>query len=564
MLINQELAALYLKHKLVAKSQLNPMVEEFKGSTKRLDNELLAQHLVTEEGNAVVLAEYFDMEFADISLIEPDPKCVHLVTPAFVRRHTIIPIAKQNGELIVAISNPFDYEGLRRIHSFAKGRIKVLVSTKTKIDNIANLIFSKTLTAEAITSFTEVSLEEKEKLKGVGTVSADLYGGDIKSAPAVKLTDSIFREGIAHRASDIHIEPFEKNIRVRYRVDGALYEASSFDIELYPALLTRVKIMSGINIAEKRIPQDGRIKQKINDIEYDFRVSTLPTVYGERIVIRILDTEAFAFDRPQLGFLPVENKMVDKMLQHPHGIILLTGPTGCGKSTTLYSFIKELNAQDRNIITVEDPVEYTIHGVNQVQVNPKANLTFASALRSILRQDPNVIMIGEIRDEETAQIAIRAAITGHLVLSTLHTNDAPGSITRLIDMGIEPYFVADAVVGIVAQRLVRRLCNNCKVPVKTSEAEMKLLKLTKPHTIYKAKGCPACHNTGYKGRMGVHEILFIDEEIQELIQKRASTEEIRKLAVKKGMLSLYDTCREGVLSGVTSLSELASIIYEAE
>lgn len=558
MKINEELANLYLKKKILTKTKLDQVVKNLNGN-KRLDLELLVQHLVTEEANASVYAELFNIPYQDISLMAADSKVVHLVTQSFVKRNYIIPINITKGVMIIAIADPFDYEAIRKIYSFVNGPFKIVISSKLKIDNLQNVIFSKSTTAEAISGLAEGEIDEKEENN-----SNDLYGADIKSAPAVKLTDSFFREGIAHRASDIHIEPFEKVVRIRYRVDGTLYEASSFDIIYYPAVLTRVKIMSGINIAEKRIPQDGRIKQLINDTEYDFRVSTLPTVYGERIVIRILDTEAFAFDRPQLGFLPNENIKIDKMLKHPHGIILLTGPTGCGKSTTLYSFIKELNAQDRNIITVEDPVEYTIHGVNQVQVNPKANLTFASALRSILRQDPNVIMIGEIRDEETAQIAIRAAITGHLVLSTLHTNDAPGSVTRLLDMGIEPYFVSDAVVGIVAQRLVRRLCKNCRTPRKTKSAEMKLLKLTKPQTIYKAKGCPACNNTGYKGRLGVHEILLIDEDIQELIQNGSPTEVIRKKAEEKGMLSLYDTCREGVLNGLTTLNELASIIYENE
>lgn len=558
MKINEELASLYLKKKILTKTKLDQVVKNLNGN-KRLDLELLVQHLVTEEANASVYAELFNIPYQDISLMAADSKVVHLVTQSFVKRNYIIPINITKGEMIIAIADPFDYEAIRKIYSFVNGPFKIVISSKLKIDNLQNVIFSKSTTAEAISGLAEGEIDEKEENN-----SNDLYGADIKSAPAVKLTDSFFREGIAHRASDIHIEPFEKVVRIRYRVDGTLYEASSFDIIYYPAVLTRVKIMSGINIAEKRIPQDGRIKQLINDTEFDFRVSTLPTVYGERIVIRILDTEAFAFDRPQLGFLPSENIKIDKMLKHPHGIILLTGPTGCGKSTTLYSFIKELNAQDRNIITVEDPVEYTIHGVNQVQVNPKANLTFASALRSILRQDPNVIMIGEIRDEETAQIAIRAAITGHLVLSTLHTNDAPGSVTRLLDMGIEPYFVSDAVVGIVAQRLVRRLCKNCRTPRKTKPAEMKLLNLTKPQTIYKARGCPACNNTGYKGRMGVHEILMIDEDIQELIQNGSPTEAIRKKAEEKGMLTLYDTCREGVLNGLTTLNELASIIYENE
>ena len=559
-LINQELAQIYLQKKLIRKDALEQVLNTLE-EDERLDLELLSQHLVTDEGNAVVYADLFEMNYADIALYAPDPDVVQLVSQAFVDRNSIIPINITNGVMLVALADPFNYEGLGKIHSFANGPYQLVIGSKSKITSIKNVVFSRTSTIDAISSFTLNG--NGAKAKGLD-VTNDLTGADVKHAPAVRLSDSFFREGIAHHASDIHIEPFEGVVRVRYRVDGYLYEASSFDIELYPAVLTRIKIISGINIAKKRVPQDGRIKQKFNEIDYDFRVSTLPTVHGEKIVIRILDTEAFAFDREQLGFLPEENKKVDKMIRQPHGIILLTGPTGCGKSTTLYSFIKELNNENTNIITVEDPVEYTIHGVNQVQVNPKADLTFARALRSILRQDPNVIMIGEIRDEETAQIAIRSAITGHLVLSTLHTNDAPGSITRLIDMGIEPYFVADAVVAVVAQRLVRRLCKNCHRAARTTKAEMEILHLTEPKRIYKARGCPACNNSGYKGRLGIHEIFMLDEEIQELVVKRASTDEIRKKAEEKGMLTLYDTCREAVLNGTTSLSELVSIIYEED
>jgi type IV pilus assembly protein PilB len=445
-----------------------------------------------------------------------------------------------------------------RVQSIDNPKIELIVSTKKKISAIKNLVFSRSSTVEAISNFTL----NGETGKTASDYTSDLYAADIKNAPAVRLSDSFFREAVAHKSSDIHIEPFENLVRVRYRVDGMLYEASSFGVDLYPAVLTRIKIISGINIAKKRIPQDGRIKQKVNEIDYDFRVSTLPTIHGEKIVIRLLDTDAYSFERPQLGFLKQENVFIDKMLKKPHGIILLTGPTGCGKSTTLYSFIKELNSSSRNIITVEDPVEYSIEGVNQVQVNPQADLTFARALRSILRQDPNVIMIGEIRDEETAQIAIRAAITGHLVLSTLHTNDAPGSISRLLDMNIEPYFVADAIIGIVAQRLVRRLCLNCRRRMRTKEPEMHILGLTEPAWIYQAKGCPACNYTGYKGRLGVHEVLTIDESIKNLIQMRASTEQIRDKAIEHGMMTLYETTKQQVLSGLTTLNELSTIIYE--
>ncbi|MBQ2711961.1 MAG: type II/IV secretion system protein, partial [Clostridia bacterium] len=364
---------------------------------------------------------------------------------------------------------------------------------------------------------------------------------------------------IPFRTSDIHIEPFEKIVRVRYRIDGDLQDRAEFLIESYPAICARLKILAGLNIAERRIPQDGRINLNINGTEYDFRVSTLPTVYGEKFVIRILDKTAFRFTRTELGFTPEENSTIDKILAHPYGIVLITGPTGCGKSTTLYSFLKELNRPEVNIVTVEDPVEYTLQGINQTQVNAKANMTFASALRSILRQDPNIIMIGEVRDEETAQIAIRAAITGHLVFSTLHTNDAPGSVSRLMDMGVQSYLVADSLVGVISQRLVKRLCPVCKKKGKTNPREMEILGLDQPINICRPQGCQFCNNTGYKGRIAVHEVMYLSDELREMITKRMSHEEISAQAEKDGMVTLFNACRNYVLKGITSIAELLSI-----
>ena len=320
--------------------------------------------------------------------------------------------------------------------------------------------------------------------------------------------------------------------------------------------------MAGINIAERRIPQDGRINMVINGKEYDFRVSTLPTVYGEKFVIRILDKTTFNFTRSELGFTAAENAVVDKVLNTPHGIVLLTGPTGCGKTTTLYSFLKEINHPKVNVVTVEDPVEYTLHGVNQTQVNVKANMTFATALRSILRQDPDIIMIGEIRDEETAQIAIRAAITGHLVFSTLHTNDAPGAVIRLEDMGITDYLVADAVVGVIAQRLVKRLCPACKKRAKTNAREMEMMGITEPVTICRPQGCQFCNHTGYKGRIAVHEIMYLNEELKNAIADKVSLDKLRELAKENGMVPLFDACKQYVLKGVTSIQELMGLKME--
>lgn len=533
-------------------------------SPLRIDMELLKKSLINEDQQAFILAQCFGYESKDINTVGYDEKVVRMVTSGFVDKHKAIPLLLEDGlnkktknlekTVYVALTDPFAYGVIETFEVIFNAKIKVFVTSASKIDKIKSLIFSKALVSDAISEYTNDQ-------KILVSDDEDIDGADVLSAPAVKLADSIIKEGIASGASDIHIEPYEEIVRVRNRIDGVLYESTNFDSNLFPALSTRFKILSQMNIAERRIPQDGRINQQINGVDYDFRVSTLPTVYGEKIVIRILDTTAFSFTREKLGFLNKENGLIDELIQKPHGIILLTGPTGCGKSTTLYSFIKELNKIGTNIITVEDPVEYTMEGVNQVQVNQKANMTFASALRSILRQDPNIIMIGEIRDEETAEIAIRSAITGHLVLSTLHTNDAAGAVTRLIDMGIEPYFVSDALAGVIAQRLVRRLCPNCKKRILSTASDNRILGIKKSKYIYEPIGCPACNNTGYKGRVAIHEVLVMNNDLKEMILEKHSTEEIKEKAISLGMLELKDTCKEKVFNGETSVAELSSILY---
>ena len=556
-IVNTELAQIINRLKIQNKTILNKELEDILQTNIRLDDSLLEKNLMSQNQASKVYEQFFGIKNYDIDRIAVDSEIVRLVTSEFVDKYNILPLIKQkNGKILIAISNPFDYRVIDKVKSINGDNYELVIASEKKIHKISTIIFSKASTNDAIEQF-ELE-EELEALK------AEEESEDVTNSPAVKLVESIIRESIALSASDIHIEPYEKHVKVKYRIDGTLHLSSTFDKDLYPAVSTRIKILAGVNIAEKRIPQDGRIKQKINNIEYDFRVSTLPTVYGERIVIRILDTQSFDFTRDKLGFYPEENKIIDRMINLPFGIVLLTGPTGCGKSTTLYSFVREISEKNINIITVEDPVEYTMEGVNQVQVNNKANLTFAAALRSILRQDPNVIMIGEIRDEETAEIAIRSAITGHLVFSTLHTNDAPGAVTRLVDMGVQPYLVADALSGVIAQRLVRRLCPHCKKPHTTTEKEMKILGLKKPAKIFSPCGCPACNNTGYRGRLGIHEVLVVDEQMKEIIEKQGTSEDIRKAATKAGMLTLKDTCLKQVLEGNTSIEEFTDTIFDID
>lgn len=563
-LVNRKIAAIISRSRILNSDVVKAQLEIANQNDVRLDEHLLDTAQITEAQRMQIFLRYMDWREINIDVIGYDVETVKKVTSAFVDKHNCIPLTQEdrNGLLYtyIAIVDPFNLEAIKICRAIFENHCKFVIATSSKIHRIKNIVFSNVKLAEAI----EESIEDTDQKKTKKIDENELEGMDILNAPAVKLAESLLRGGIASGASDIHIEPYESHVRVRYRIDGVLSESTTFDIKIYPAVLTRIKILAAINIAERRIPQDGRIKQTYNDVDYDFRVSTLPTVHGEKIVIRILDTTSFNFTREQIGFLEADNGKIDDLINKPYGIVLLTGPTGCGKSTTLYSFIKEVNNENVNVITVEDPVEYTIDGVNQVQVNVKANMTFANALRSILRQDPNIIMIGEIRDEETAEIAIRMAITGHLVFSTIHTNDAPGAVTRLLDLGIEPYFVTDALNGVIAQRLVRRLCPDCKKAYTSSKSENQILGLQRSRTLYKPVGCPACHNTGYRGRTGVHEVLVLDNEIKDLVMKKASTDEIRKKAIEKGMLELKDTCREKVLQGVTSVAELITLLYTKE
>ena len=379
------------------------------------------------------------------------------------------------------------------------------------------------------------------------------------------LVKEMIEKAARQRASDIHIEPLEKKVRIRYRIDGALYEKARYDVKVLPAMVARIKIIGGMDISEKRKPQDGRITQVVDRVEYDIRVSILPTVFGEKIVMRLAAKAALNREKSQLGLKPAEMKQFDHILKNPHGILLVTGPTGSGKSTTLYTALSELNTEDVNIITVEDPVEANIDGINQVQVNNKANLTFANALRSILRQDPDIIMIGEIRDTETAGIAVQASITGHLVVSTLHTNSSASTITRLADMGIEPYLIADSIVGVIAQRLVRRLCPHCKSPRPATPEEVEILggKPGEQMQLFEPCGCPKCENMGYKGRIGVYEIMEMTSEQKRIISRRGSAEEIKEQAMKDGMRTLRMSASEYVLSGITSFHEMMKVSFDS-
>ena len=556
---NLELLQFYVYKRLISRKETDKILEECRRLKMSVREYLLAKEMITETAELEALGEYFCLPSVEIDMLEIDKSLFDLFTYDFMKKHKIIPIKyDKNGALLVATGKPLSCHTRSALAVRFTSKIEYILVPASQIDRYVDSVSAMASTAMALE---DLSSEKSDQLASseLPIVSQE---DDVINNPAVRLVDSIIKEAIPYRASDIHIEPYAKDVRVRYRIDGDLHHRAEFPIEAYSAICARLKILSGINIAERRIPQDGRINMVVGGKEYDFRVSTLPTVFGEKFVIRILDKTSFQFTRADLGFTDEENLVVDKMLARPHGIVLLTGPTGCGKSTTLYSFLKEVNDSKVNIVTVEDPVEYTMPGVNQTQVNTKANMTFATALRSILRQDPDIIMIGEIRDEETAEIAVRSAITGHLVFSTLHTNDAPGAILRLGDMGVQKYLLSDALIGVIAQRLVKRLCPACKRKGRTTAKEMKILGIDEPISISRPRGCQFCANTGYKGRVAIHEIMYINDKVKATIMAENDLEKLRKVCINNGMVTLWSSCRNLVLNGSTSIEELMSLNLE--
>ncbi len=559
--LTYELLQYFVIKKIVKRKDIEEIQADLVRLKMTLEKYLVVKEYCSEKEVYEVFADYYNIPFIEIDMLDFDENLTSMFSYDIMRRNKFVPVTiDKNGVMLVATGALLDPNMLSSISLYFNGPVDYILVPPSQIERYIDSIVAVIQTSEALLDLNkdkEDGLLEQSKTFDVGPVLSK--SDEVMSNPSVRLVDSIIREAIPHRASDVHIEPFEKVIKVRYRIDGDLQPRAEIPIESYGAVCARLKIMSGMNIAERRKPQDGRIDMTIADKEYDFRVSCLPTIHGEKFVIRILDKTSFNFSRFDLGFTENENRLVDKILARPHGIVLLTGPTGSGKSTTLYSFLKEINKPTVNIVTVEDPVEYTMTGVNQTQVNNKANMTFATALRSILRQDPDIIMIGEIRDEETAQIAIRSAITGHLVFSTLHTNDAPGAIIRLEDMGVPDYLVSDALVGVIAQRLVKRLCPACKKRGKTNAKEMELLNIAEPVSIFRPQGCQFCNNTGYKGRMAVHEVMYVTDDLKALIVSEKTIDKLRELAKEGGMVPLWHACRELVFSGHTSIQELMTL-----
>lgn len=545
---------------VITEEDLQRGLERQKGSGRKLGETLVDEGIATEENIARALSNQFHYDMVDLSNVEIPQEILDLVPANVLKKHRAIPFeySPDNMNVLrVAMSDPMDIGAMDDINIITNLQVEPVVATMGSVMLAIDRYYGQ---AEVNSALEEYTREKESQM----IEQEDMYSEDVNNSPIVQLVKGMIDQAVRQRASDIHIEPMEKQVRIRYRIDGALYEKSVYSIRLLPAIVARIKIIGGMDISEKRKPQDGRITQIVDRKEFDIRVSILPTVYGEKIVMRLTSKNALTKEKSQLGLKPDELKKFDHILKHPHGILLVTGPTGSGKSTTLYTALSELNKEDVNIITVEDPVEANIDGINQVQVNTKANLTFASALRSILRQDPDIIMIGEIRDQETASIAVQASITGHLVVSTLHTNSAASTITRLADMGIEPYLIADSTIGVIAQRLVRRLCPECKRQKKADEEELELLQMEPDAdvTIYEPCGCSRCDGTGFKGRIGVYEIMEVSQPLKSIISKGGTAEDIKEKALEEGMNTLRMSATKYVLEGITSVQEMMRVSFD--
>lgn len=560
----KKLGDLLVSSGAISEEQLLTALDNQKVTGKKLGESLIDLGYITDRDIAEALHRQLGIDMITLADITIADEILQLVKESVLRKYNVIPIEYSifnMNELRVAMSDPMDIYAIDDLSFLTNMQIEPVVSTPSDIRNALDKYFGNNEAMQAAEKFAKEQEERKSSIKKEETINLE---DEINNAPIVQLVNKIIEQAVRQRASDIHIEPMEYQVRIRYRVDGVLKTVMNYGTELLSAITTRIKIVGGMDISEKRKPQDGRITQVVDRNEFDIRVSVLPTVYGEKVVMRLTSKQGLTRDKKELGFNEEELAAFDSILKHPHGIILVTGPTGSGKSTTLYTALSELNVDGVNIITVEDPVEANIDGINQVQVNNKADMTFANALRSILRQDPDIIMIGEIRDGETAEIAVKASITGHLVVSTLHTNSAASTITRLEDMGIESYLIADSVIGVIAQRLVRRLCPKCKKPRMATPLEKEMLGYPREHQleVYEPCGCQQCNDTGFMGRIGVYEIMTITPKLKEVISRKGSADDIKRIALAEGMHTLKMSASKFVIDGTTSMSEMQRIAYE--
>jgi len=559
---------------VITADQFKKASQEQKQKGERLEQAIVRLGYAKEELALQCLADYFNLPYVDLDTYLIDEKIVKIIPEEMARRHTLIPLFKIGNALTVAMTNPLNLLALDDVRNKVKTDVEIAISTDKKIKKAIEQHYGATAatlenTLQHLMKGNRVGLpqESSDYKKSHELALKDLPTGPMEDAPAARMLDLVMIQAIRDRASDIHFEPDEKALRVRFRIDGFLYESLTLPKPIHPALTSRIKILAEMDIAETRLPQDGNFNVKLEKRGFEIRVSTFPTIYGENVVLRILDQTSTLFKLEDLGFSEEVLNHFKQLVRKTNGIILVTGPTGSGKTTTLYALLNMINSKDKNIITIEDPVEYRLALIRQTQINPKAGINFATGLRSILRQDPDIIMIGEIRDLETSEIAMQAALTGHLVLSTLHTNDAPEAISRLVDIGVEPYLISSSVIGVLAQRLVRIICPDCKVSYQADPKVMndlgeEVTKSKEPLTFYRGKGCKNCKQSGYWGRSGIYELLLVNEDIKKLISERASTQVIRDVAKKTaGLIPLRVDGLRKVLKGITTLDEVDRVAY---
>lgn len=556
---------------IITPEQLEQAKAEGKCLAMNLRQAFVKMGLITEEDLVALLSSKLGLPRIELSNYLIDPGIIELVPEELARKYELIPVLKIGNRLTCAMVDPWNIFALDEVKTKTNLIIEPAIATKTEIKNALDEHYGTKGTMEELIKSID---EDKLGIKKGKEVDIKKLEEIVDEPVVIKLVNLVFMQAVREGASDIHIEPEEESLRTRFRVDGMMHEAPSLPKHLQPAIISRIKIMANLDIAEKRIPQDGRLTIKMEGREIDVRVSCMPMIYGENVVLRLLDASSARLGHSQLGFSEKVLEKYQRLISRPYGIILVTGPTGSGKTTTLYASLDKINTVEKNIITIEDPVEYKLAGIRQIQINPKVNLSFANGLRSILRQDPDVIMVGEIRDFETAEIAVHAALTGHLVLSTLHTNDAPGAITRMIDMGIEPFLVSSSVIGVLAQRLVRTICRECKenyTPAKEVLEDIGLAGQRQGNTdnkeyteikFYRGKGCSKCMNTGYKGRIGISELMIPDEKIRDLTIAKAPHEEIKKQAITAGMITLKEDGIQKIKEGITTVEEVLRVTQE--
>lgn len=554
---------LLLSQGMITQQQLDTALSEQKIRKTKLGETLIALGYVSQKDFSDVLSRQLGVESVDLRKEGLQDAAIRLVPEDIMKKYELVPFAidENNSNILkIAMSDPMYLPAIDDVSLITGMEVVPYFAPTAQIAMQIDRMFGKKQAMEAAAQY---QLEHADELR---EEEESASSAEVDNAPIVKIVRTMLEQAIRQGASDIHIEPRERNLRIRYRIDGALREVMDYNTTLLPAMVARVKIMSGLDISEKRKPQDGRLTLQVDNREYDVRVSVLPTVFGEKTVMRLTAKDGLSREKKYLGLTPEDEERLDGILKNPHGIILVTGPTGSGKSTTCYTVLSELNREEVNIITVEDPVEANVDGVNQVQVNVKADLTFANALRSILRQDPDIIMIGEIRDGETAGIAVKASITGHLVISTLHTNSTAASITRLIDMGVEPYLIGDSVVGIIAQRLVRKLCPKCRKAREAADQEKKLLMVpaSMPQTVYEPVGCEDCGGIGYRGRTAIYEIMPVTAKLRNRIHDKVTADELQEIAVSEGMSTLRMAAAQKVKEGITSCAEMIKVAYDYE